>query len=120
MSHIVSIQTKVHDPAAVVAACRRLDLAEPRPGKAELYSGEALGLIVQLPGWQYPAVIDTLTGQIRYDNFEGHWGDPQHLDRFLQAYAVEKAKLEARKKGFSVSEQALEDGSIRVQITEGY
>ena len=32
--------------------------------------------------------------------------------------AVEKAKLEARKKGYSVSEQALNDGSIRLQIVE--
>jgi hypothetical protein len=38
------------------------------------------------------------------------------LDAFLQAYAVEKAKLEARKQGHSVSEQQLADGSIRVQI----
>ena len=32
--------------------------------------------------------------------------------------AVEKAKLEARKKGYSVSEQPLQDGSIRLQIIE--
>ena len=44
------------------------------------------------------------------------WGDPKELDRFLQAYAVEKTKLEARKKGHAVSEQLLQDGSIRVQI----
>ena len=29
MSHIVSIKTKLTDPLAVAAACRRLDLAEP-------------------------------------------------------------------------------------------
>jgi hypothetical protein len=34
-------------------------------------------------------------------------------------YAVEKAKLEARKRGFSVTEQTLQDGSIKVQINEG-
>jgi hypothetical protein len=34
-------------------------------------------------------------------------------------YAVEKAKIEARKKGFSVSEQVLNDGSIKLQIVEG-
>ena len=64
-------------------------------------------------------MIDTLTGTIKYDNFEGHWGDQQHLDRFLQLYAVEKAKLEARKQGYTVSEQALQDGSIKVQLIEG-
>jgi hypothetical protein len=119
MSHVVTIQTKVHDPAAVRAACRRLGLAEPAVGTARLYSGEAAGLLVQLPGWQYPAVVDVLTGTIHFDNFQGHWGDRQHLDRFLQMYAVEKAKLEAHKKGYQVSEHQLQDGAIRLQIVEG-
>ena len=120
MSHVVQIQTRVHDPVALAAACRRLDLAEPVQGTAQLFSGEATGLLVKLPGWQYPAVIDTFTGTIRYDNFEGHWGEQSHLDRLLQMYAVEKAKLEARKKGFIVSEQETQDGSILVQISETF
>lgn len=119
MSHIVTIQTKVHDPAAVSAACSRLGLVAPTQGTARLYSGEATGLLVQLPGWRYPAVIDTLSGSVRFDSFNGHWGEQKELDRFLQAYAVEKAKLEARKKGYTVSEQSLENGSIRLQIIEG-
>lgn len=119
MSHIVTIQTKVHDPVAVAGACTRLGLAAPKQGAARLFSGQAAGLVVQFPGWQYPAVIDTLTGSIHYDNFNGHWGDAQHLNRFLQAYAVEKTKLEARKKGYALSEQTLQDGSIKLQILEG-
>jgi hypothetical protein len=46
------------------------------------------------------------------------WGDPVHLAKFIQIYSVEKAKLEARKRGYQVSEQALQDGSIKVQIIE--
>lgn len=119
MSHIVTIETKVHDHEAVLAACRRLNLKEPVRGTVELFSGTATGLIVHLPGWQYPAVIDTLTGAIRYDNYQGHWGEQQHLDRFLQIYAVEKAKIEARKHGYTVSEQALHDGAIKLQLITG-
>jgi hypothetical protein len=119
MSHIVQIQTKVHDPAAVAAACQRLNLPAPSHGTAKLFSGECTGLMVQFPGWQYPAVIDTQSGTVKFDNFEGHWGDPVCLDKFLQMYAVERAKLEARKKGFAVSEQSLNDGSIKLQIIEG-
>ena len=118
MSHIVTIETRIHDPAAVNAACQRLGLTPPIQGTAKLFSGDATGLLVQLPGWQYPAVIDTLTGAVRYDNYGGSWGDQQHLSRFLQLYAVEKAKLEARKKGYTVTEQALQDGSIKVQLIE--
>jgi hypothetical protein len=118
MSHVVTIATRVHDPAAVAAACRRLNLPEPVQGKARLYSGEVEGLVVQLPGWQYPAVFDTLTGTVRFDNYAGRWGDQKEMDRFLQAYAVEKARLEARKKGYAFTEQQLADGSIRLQIRE--
>jgi hypothetical protein len=119
MSHIVTLQTKLHDPTAIAAACQRLGLAAPVHGKAELFSGEAAGMIVQLPGWQYPAVIDTPTGTVRYDIYGGRWGDQEHLERLIQMYSVEKAKLEARKKGYTVHEQALQDGSIRVQIIQG-
>jgi hypothetical protein len=119
MSHVVEIQTKIHDAAAVEAACRRLNLATPTSGTVQLFSGEATGLIVRLPGWEYPAVVDTLTGTIRHDNFNGAWGNQQELDHFLQMYAVERCRLEARKKGYQMNEQALQDGSIKVQIVEG-
>jgi hypothetical protein len=119
MSHVVIIQTRVHDPVAVAAACRRLGLAEPAQGTAQLFSGEASGLIVQLPGWQYPAVIDPLTGVIAYDNYGGVWGEQAQLDRFVQAYAAERVRLEAQKKGYPITEQTLQDGSIKLQIVEG-
>jgi hypothetical protein len=119
MSHIVEIRTEVRDPAAAAAACRRLGLPEPAHGTANFFSGEAAGLLVSLPGWHYPAVFDLATGQVRYDNFEGNWGDPAHLGRFLQAYAVERAKIEVRKRGYAATEQTLADGSIKLTITVG-
>jgi hypothetical protein len=119
MSHIVTIQTRLHDPAAISAVCQRLSLPAPVQGTTQLFSGEATGLIVQLPGWRYPVVIDTPTGSARFDNYNGRWGEEKQLDRFLQLYAVEKAKLEARKKGYQISEQILTDGSIKLQIIEG-
>ena len=119
MSHIVTVQTRLHDPVAIESACRRLSLSPAVQGTAHLFSGEATGLIVQLPDWQYPVVVDVLTGVVRYDNFRGRWGDQAKLNRFLQAYAIEKTRLEARKKGHTVSEQALENGSVKLQIIEG-
>jgi hypothetical protein len=116
MSHIVSIKTEVRDPVAIGAACRRLGLSEPVHGTAHLFSGEATGLLVRLPEWVYPLVVDAATGGVAYDNYGGCWGAQVHLDRFMQAYAVEKATLEARKKGYAVREQPLDDGSIRLQI----
>ena len=65
------------------------------------------------------AVIDTTTGQVHFDNFNGAWGDQAQLDRFLQIYAVERTRIEARKKGHQITEQALADGSIKLTITVG-
>jgi hypothetical protein len=119
MSHIVTISTEVRDPVAVVAACRRLGLAEPVQGTASLFEGQATGLLVRLPGWLYPVVCDTGSGQVRFDNYNGSWGKQEELDRLLQAYAVEKARIEAIKRGHSVVEQALADGSIKLTISVG-
>jgi hypothetical protein len=119
LSHIVTIKTEVRDAQGVAEACRRLGLSPPTTGTATLFSGEATGLLVKLPGWLYPVVFDPTTGQVQFDNYDGAWGDRKHLDRFTQAYAVEKARLEARKRGHSVVEQALADGSIKLSIRVG-
>jgi hypothetical protein len=116
VSHIVTIKTEVRDAGAVLAAAKRLGLDEPFEGTTRLFDGEATGLLLKLPGWLYPVVLDTSTGQTQYDNYGGQWGDPRHLDGFLQMYAVEKAKIEARKRGHSVFEQPLADGSIKLVI----
>jgi hypothetical protein len=102
--------------ATIVFACRRLGLKEPVHGTAKLFSGEATGLLVHLPEWHYPVVIDTLTGVARFDNFNGRWGNQEHLHAFFQMYSVEKAKIEARRRRRAVSEQQLTDGSIRLQM----
>jgi hypothetical protein len=117
MSHVVTIQTRVKDPAALAEACRRLGLPEPVNGKASLYAGEATGLVVQLPGWTYPVVFDAAGGgEARYDNFGGSWGEQKELDRLLQAYAIEKVRIEARRSGHAVTEQPLPDGSVKLIV----
>ena len=118
MSHVVTIEARLHDPAAVQAACRRLGLPQPVHGTATLFSGEATGLLVTLPDWQYPAVIDLASGLVSYDNYEGRWGEQHYLERFLQIYAAEKTKIEARRRGHACTEHELEDGSIKLQILE--
>lgn len=116
MSHIVSIKTEVRDAAAVAAACQRLGLPPPEVRTVRLFSGQATGLAVQLPGWHYPVVCNLASGQLQFDNHHGAWGDPRELDKFLQAYACEKAKLAAHRQGYAVYEQSLADGSIKLTI----
>ena len=120
MSHLVTIQTQVRDPLAVRAACRRLGLAEPVHGTHQLFAGQAAtGLSIQLSGWRYPLVCKLESGELAYDNFNGHWGEQKEFDKFLQSYAVEKTRIEARKQGHTVTEQLLVDGSIKLTIEVG-
>ena len=119
ISHTVTIKSEVRDATAVKAACERLKLPAPEHGKTKLFSGEVEGLAVKLPDWVYPVVADLSTGKLQYDNFNGRWGDQKQLDRFIQAYAVEKCRIEARKKGHVVTESQLADGSIKLTVQIG-
>ena len=119
MSHIVQVATEVRDPVAIEAATDRLKLLKPIHGSFEMFTGQTKGWGVRLPRWRFPVVFDVESGQARFDNFEGHWGDPAELDRFLQCYAVEKAKIEARRAGHAVTEQPLADGSIKLTVQIG-
>ena len=119
MSHIVTIQTQVRDEAAVFAACRRRQLAEPVQGQHRLFSSEVEGLAVQLRNWHYPVVCQLESGELQYDNFGGRWGEQRELDGFIQAYAVERTRIEARQRGHTITEQALADGSIKLTVQIG-
>ena len=119
MSHIVTIEVEVRDLDAIKSACRRLNLKEPVCGKATVFGTELEGILVELPDWIYPVVCLLETGELKYDNYNGAWGDQKYLDRFVQTYCVEKATLEARRKGYSVTEQPLRDGSIKLTVSLG-
>jgi hypothetical protein len=119
MSHLVTIRTEARDPIALSAACRRIGVSEPDRETVQLFGGQIAGLAIRLPNWIYPVVVDIEAGAVRFDNFGGRWGEQKELDRLIQAYAVEKAKLECRRKGHAVSETAQGDGSIKLQILVG-
>lgn len=119
MSHIVTIQTQIKDVVALRLATNRLGLTEPVYGTSKLFSNEATGWQIQLPQWRYPVVADVETGNLAYDNYEGRWGNQSELDRLMQRYAIEKASLEARRKGHTVLEQPLENGTVKLTIQIG-
>ena len=119
MSHAVQIQTEVRDPVAVRLACQRLKLPPPVQGTFEVFTTRVTGLAVMLPDWRFAVVCDTASGQLQYDNYEEKWGAQAELHKFLQAYACEKVLLEARRKGHAVTEQQLENGSIKLTVHVG-
>jgi hypothetical protein len=117
MSHIVQIKTEVKDEQAVRAACLRLKWEQPTFGAFQVFGVNRVGLGIKLPQWSYPVVVDLATGAVDYDNYNGMWGKQETLDAFLQSYAIEKAKLEAAKNGYSVYEEPLSDGSVKLTVT---
>ena len=119
MSQVVQIQTQVRSAAAVRAGCKRLGLAEPVEGEVKLFSETVSGLAVQLRDWRYPVVFNVTTGESKFDNYEGRWGKQERLSEFLQAYAIEATKIEARRKGYTVIEQPLVDGSVKLTLSVG-
>jgi hypothetical protein len=48
---------------------------------------------------------------VKYNKYDDAW-----MGRLKQAYGVEKARAEAKKKGYRVSEQKLDDGRIRLVL----
>ena len=120
MSHIVTIQVEVKDFDAIKSTARRLNLKEPIHGKAMIFNTKIEGVIVELGhDWIYPVVCVLETGEVKFDTFNGNWGDEKHLHRFVQQYAVEKVAIESRRHGHSVVEQPLVDGSIKLTVNMG-
>ncbi len=145
MSHIVTIQARLRDPALLAEVCRRLGLPEPVRGTMTAADGQtAEGLLIPLPGWRVPIAV-AADGTVRTErwngvrlpiaqedlgrpariagggwNFGGYepYGQESELNKLLQAYAVEAAKLAARRAGRNVLEQRMADGSVRLTIEE--
>lgn len=103
MSHTMNIQTEIRDLSALAVACSRLGV-KMETGTFKLFQTTETGTAVYLDGWNYPAVIKA-DGTVAYDTYEGKWGNEQKLHELTAHYGLEKARAEARKKGYSVYEK---------------
>ena len=117
MSHVVTIETRLRDPAALTAACERLKLPEPTRETIKFFDGsEHAGLAVRPPGFVYPVIVRE-SGEVRLDTYGGRWGDESFLGRLKQAYALEAAKLQAKARGHRITETALPNGTVKLTVT---
>jgi len=114
VSHIVEIKTKLTDPTILAEVCGQLGL-EIRNGRHQLFSASVSGNGIKLNGWQYPIVVKD-DGTVAYDNYGGKWGDISRLNELVQMYSIAKVRAEAKRKGYSVSETRLADGSVKLTI----
>ena len=91
-----------------------LEILSDRCGAAYQVLGEVASLANMFDDPEIIRVMDLLA----FPLWEGSIL-PFHPARHEEYVSDSMAKLEARKKGYRVSEQPLEDGSIKVQVVEG-
>ena len=117
MSSTFNVEIEMHDKQALEKACERLGI-KIQEGSHKLYAGTEKGTGVFLPEWRYPVVIKE-SGTIAYDNYNGSWGKIEELNKLKAFYGAEKAKIEARKKGYTCFEkwnEQTKEIEVRIQI----
>ena len=141
MSHITKIDIEVSDLAALKAACRRLGFVFAEGRKTYKWYGRLVGdapipeglsiddlgrcdHAICIPGAEYEIGVRAERGGYRllWDSWVAG-GLEQKIGKdaglLKQAYGIEKAKIEARRKGYSVYESRKADGSITLKIQLG-
>jgi hypothetical protein len=142
MSHVTTIDLKIKSLEALKGACERLGLQWKEGQKTYKWYGrymrdyqlpewmkeEDLGKCthaISVPGAEYEIGIIEREGEVKLLwDFWQSGGLERKLGKgaglLKQAYAVEMAKIQARRKGFSVYEKLSEDGkSIQLTMSRG-
>jgi hypothetical protein len=122
VSHFTTVQTQVHDIAALRNACQELGVELIEHGEARGYgSNKRKGdIVVRLKG-PYD-IAGTRQADGSYELTTDWWG--KHVERevgkgfgkLLQFYGVCKTQAEAKRKGYTTRRQSLKDGSIKITI----
>ena len=122
MSHISKIELEVRDLRTLRQACTRLGLTLVVGKKTFKWYGQEDGLcdhVIRVPGANYEiGVIKTgNTYELRCDYWDSGIGRAigQNGGLLKQAYAIERTKTEARRKGYSVIENKTDSG-IRLHV----
>jgi hypothetical protein len=121
MSHISKIELEVRDLAIIGQACSRLGLQLQKDQKTFKWYGQdaTCDHAIRIPGASYEIGVIQKDGryELQCDFYDS--GIEKAIGRqgglLKQAYAVEKAKLEARRKGYTVLEKKSETG-IRLHV----
>lgn len=117
--HTIEVDLDLGDVTAFNRACQRVNAEFLPTQTVKLYETKHIGHAARLQGWMYPIVYDQDQQKTFFDNYNGAWGDPQELDRFMQAYAVEKTLLTAQEQGHVAQVRNVEGGGIQVIMDVG-
>jgi len=125
MSHISKIELEVTDLGTLRQACNRLGLKMIEEKKTFKWYGEEDGIsdhTIQVPGATYEiGVIKAGNSfELQCDYWDSAIGKAigQSGGLLKQAYAIERTKTEARRKGYSIIEKKTDSGiRLHVRVT---
>jgi hypothetical protein len=124
MSHFTTIKTQIKDIEALRSACKELSLkllqkADARGYREAVRHGD---FVIKLNG-PYDIAVNQqqdgtfgLTTDWYNEHVEKEVG--KEYSKLLQLYAVHKASIEARKKGFSILRRPQNNGAIKLILME--
>ena len=138
MSHIAEIDVEIRSLEALQAACRRLGFEfvagqreyrwfgrymkdYPLPKDVTVADLGHCDHAIRVPGARYEIGVVQREGEYKllWDFFVSGGLEERvgpNGQRLVQAYAVEAAKLEAERQGFSCYEEPVQDGAIRLHV----
>lgn len=114
MSHTVRIVPQLLDVVAIRAAAARVGFREPEASEFLVGDRTVSSVQIHLPNSTASFVCDLGTGEA--------FGTPLNVEdqfywnRFFQAYAIEKVRIEARRLGSAILEEPQADGSMRLTV----
>ena len=122
MSHISKIELEVKDLNTLSTACKRLGLLLVKGKEHFRWYGQKAGMcdhVIRVPDAEYEIGIVRSDGlyELKCDYLDRSIGKSigENGGLLKQAYAVEKTKIEARLKGYSVIEKKIDTG-IRLHV----
>ena len=115
MSHTASVQVHFRDREALAEACSELGFPLEH-GSVTFYDEKTYsGDVIQLPGWQYPIVVET-PETVRMDHFDGRWGDMAHFSRLKHSYAVHASIRAVERTGRRVLQRIEQNGHVQLVV----
>jgi hypothetical protein len=121
MSHTTILKVQMKNLDALKAACTALGLPFKLGQQTiKLFSSNVTGdMTVKLPGWQYPVVINSRTGDVSLDNYNEAWGKMDEFHKLSQEYSLQVAEAEAEEftlQGWTVERQKQSNGDTQLII----
>lgn len=119
MSHSQTIKVLVTNKEALEATAREMNAQSfsTEIQDVKMYDGTYRGMFIHFQNWKYPTVISD--GELRYDSYNGSWGNEKDLQAFRQNYAANVVRIAGLVDGKTlVSDTGVRAGSNRIVVLD--